>query len=251
MIGKNFSEAGIRIGGVARFSSIDYPGRLSAVLFCQGCPLKCPYCHNSHLQPVRGCDELLGWDEVLEFLIERKDLLDAVVFSGGEPLLQRRLIDAVRDVKAIGYDVALHTSGVSPSRFEACLPYLDWVGFDVKAPFWNYGVVGAAKAGRAVHDALELLVRSGVAYETRMTLFAPAIGRDAVDWACATLPELGVERFVIQRARKNDSGNADGFYSDDGVFSDRRLLNRLRKTFPQFEARDYTSDMGPVWPSFH
>ncbi|MFQ5564497.1 MAG: anaerobic ribonucleoside-triphosphate reductase activating protein [Parvularculaceae bacterium] len=243
---KDFDRPGIRIGGVARFSSIDYPGRLSAVLFCQGCPLKCPYCHNDHLQPVRACGELLRWDGVLDFLMERKGLLDAVVFSGGEPLMQKRLPAAVQDVKSMGYAVALHTAGVSPGRLEACLPYLDWVAFDVKAPFWNYGVVGSERAGRAVHDALTALLGSGVSYETRMTVFPPDMGRDAVDWACAVLPGMGVERFVIQRARKSGADGVEDYYPDDGVFSDRRLIDRLTKAFRYFEARDYAAAEGPV-----
>ncbi len=241
----------LRFGGMARFSSVDFPGKLSAVLFSQGCPLKCPYCHNAHLQSVRTGQALMAWDEIKAFLHQRRGLLDAVVFSGGEPLMQRRLPEALQDVKAMGFETALHTSGISPKRLDACLPLLDWVAFDVKAPFWGYGEVGAASAGRAVHDSLARLIRSGVDYETRMTLYGPSIGRAAVEWACATLPVLGVEKFIIQRARNNNADDAERFYSDDGVLADRHLMKRLRATFPFFDVRDYAEDEGNAAPIIH
>src|SRR3954470_21541171 len=98
--------AELRIGGFVPFSGIDYPHHLSAVVFCQGCPWRCGYCHNAHLQPARGESERT-WDDVLAFLGRRRSLLDAVVFSGGEPTLQAGLGAAMQDVKAMGYKVGL------------------------------------------------------------------------------------------------------------------------------------------------
>ena len=71
----------LRLGGLTRLSASDYPGKLAAVVFCQGCAWRCGYCHNAHLQPRRGREEI-AWSDVLAFLQRRRGLLDAVVFSG-------------------------------------------------------------------------------------------------------------------------------------------------------------------------
>ena len=83
----------LRIGGFTPFTTTDYPGQLAAVVFCQGCPWRCAYCHNPHLLPVEG-PESHAWPDLLRFLASRRGLLDAVVFSGGEPTLQGGLADA-------------------------------------------------------------------------------------------------------------------------------------------------------------
>ena len=77
----------LRVGGFVPFTSADYPGALAAVVFCQGCPWRCGYCHNPHLMPARG-DAGRDFDGILDWLESRRGLLDAVVFSGGEPTAQ-------------------------------------------------------------------------------------------------------------------------------------------------------------------
>ena len=93
--GNNARKPGLRVGGLVPLSTTDYPDHLSAVVFCQGCPWRCAYCHNPHLLPRRS-DSEIAWPDVLAFLDRRRGLLDAVVFSGGEPTLQRALPDAMR-----------------------------------------------------------------------------------------------------------------------------------------------------------
>ncbi|MDD5304810.1 MAG: anaerobic ribonucleoside-triphosphate reductase activating protein, partial [Elusimicrobia bacterium] len=111
-------------------STTDYPGVLSAVLFLQGCPWRCSYCHNPHLIPADSPPER-EWESALAFLRGRVGLLDAVVFSGGEPTLQDGLEDAMREVKAMGFKIGLHTGGAYPERLVALLPLIDWVGLDI------------------------------------------------------------------------------------------------------------------------
>ena len=99
----------LRVGGITPFTTIDYPGELAAVLFCQGCPWRCRYCHNGHLLEADDTT-LIDWSAVTGFLERRRGLLDAVVFSGGEPTAQRALADAIRKVSlGRGYDPAEHT----------------------------------------------------------------------------------------------------------------------------------------------
>ena len=100
------------IGGVEPFTTVDFPGRLAAVLFCLGCPLRCPYCHNPELQDFKG-KPFISWEQFIEFLDSRKKLLDGIVFSGGEPLAQPDLYESMKTVKEMGFAVGLHTSGVN------------------------------------------------------------------------------------------------------------------------------------------
>jgi len=144
-------------------TTIDFPGRLAAVLFLQGCPWRCSYCHNPHLLPARAGTGV-EWTSVLDFLQRRRGLLDGVVFSGGEPTLQSSLDDAIAQVRALGYHAALHTGGMYPDRLRPLLPRLDWVGLDIKAPWHIYDSVTRGRGGgRKVAAALRHVLDSGVA----------------------------------------------------------------------------------------
>jgi len=155
----------LRVGGLTRCSATDYPGRLAAVVYCQGCAWRCGYCHNPELRPTRS-DAEIPWPAVLAFLERRRGLLDAVVFSGGEPTQQSGLAAAMREVKAMGFLVGLHTAGIVPRRLAEVLPLVDWVAMDVKAGFDEHErltcVPGSGARARA---SLELLRASGVARE--------------------------------------------------------------------------------------
>lgn len=157
------------VGGLTPMTTVDYPDRLSAVVFCQGCPLRCRYCHNPELMPRRS-DEQIAWPEVLSFLQQRRGLLDAVVFSGGEPTLQRALPQAISEVRALGYEVGLHTAGIYPERLKQLLPLLDWVGLDIKALPEDYPhLTGMRASGHLAWRSAEILVASGISHELRTT----------------------------------------------------------------------------------
>ena len=197
----------LRVGGLTPLSSTDWPGMLAAVVFCQGCPWRCGYCHNPGLIPARG-DSEIPWENVLAFLRRRQGLLDGVVFSGGEPTAQAGLPDAMREVRALGFRIGLHTGGMYPKKLEAVLPLVDWVGLDVKAPFADYpritGVDGSG--GRALAGLQEVLA-SGIAHEVRTTVH-PALLDDAeVAGLAHDLAARGVKHYVIQAFRSQGCGN--------------------------------------------
>jgi pyruvate formate lyase activating enzyme len=190
----------LRLGGLEHYSTCDWPGELVATLFCQGCGWACPYCHNAHLRPV-GAGEV-PWSQALAFLETRSGLLDGVVFSGGEPLLQSALSSAIAEVRALGFRIGLHTGGPAPERFAAVLPLVDWVGFDVKAPFGEYERITKAKgSGAAARDSLQLLLQSGVAYELRTTVHPKLLDDAAVAHLNAELAAFGAGPTKIQKFR--------------------------------------------------
>lgn len=154
----------LRVGGLTPLSASDYPGKLAAVVFCQGCAWRCTYCHNQHLMPAHSAS-VIPWKDVLSFLQKRRGLLDAVVFSGGEPTLQRSLPEAMREVKSLGYLVGLHTAGIVPRMLARVLPLVDWVGMDLKAEWQVHAsVTQVAGSGARARRSMELIESSGVAY---------------------------------------------------------------------------------------
>lgn len=196
----------LRIGGFIPFTTTDYPGMLSAVVFCQGCPWRCTYCHNPHLLPVEG-PESHAWPDILAFLEKRRGLLDAVVFSGGEPTLQGGLADAMREVKAMGFKIGLHSGGMYPDRLARVLPLLDWIGLDVKAPLAAYPrITGVAGSGGAVFESLALILSAGMEYELRCTWHPDLLSAHDLATMADELLLLGADRLVVQECRPTGRG---------------------------------------------
>ena len=172
------------------------------MVYCQGCPWRCGYCHNPHLLPGRTAGGL-AWSEVFEFLRRRGGLLDAVVFSGGEPTAQPGLARAMREAKALGYRIGLHSAGIYPRRFAEVLPLVDWVGFDAKAPFDAVyaRITGVRASGEAALESARALLASGVDCEFRTTWHAGFLSLAELDRLTQTLADLGVRRYVLQEFR--------------------------------------------------
>lgn len=191
----------LRLGGLTPLTTIDFPGRLAAVLYCQGCPWRCSYCHNPGLLDANA-PPTLPWAEALAFLQRRRGLLDGVVFSGGEPTLQASLPAAIATVRALGFAVALHTGGMYPQRLAALAPQLDWVGLDIKAPPTHYDAL-TATPGSATRAwaALDALLASGVPFECRTTWHEALFDLDALHTLARALRQRGVRHWALQACR--------------------------------------------------
>lgn len=191
----------LRVGGMVPLTTLDYPGKLACVLFCQGCAWRCRYCHNPQLIPPRGSQEIT-WQQVLAFLERRQGLLDAVVFSGGEATLQDSLPEAMAQVRQLGFGVGLHSAGIKPAAFARALPGADWVGFDVKALAEECALITRVQgSGVANWRSLELLLASGVEYECRTTVHWQLIDPSRLLILAQRLSERGVKHFVVQHVR--------------------------------------------------
>ena len=191
----------LRVGGITALTSIDFPGRLAAVIFCQGCPWRCGYCHNPHLLEA-AASAGMSWTSVTDFLERRRGLLDGVVFSGGEPTLQAALVEAMQQVRDLGFEVALHTAGMYPRRLATLLPLVDWVGFDVKAPWSLYdAVTGTPGSGRRARSSLDHLLASGVPFECRTTWHAGLFSEADLLSLGTMLADLGVCQWMVQDCR--------------------------------------------------
>lgn len=162
----------MKIGGLLKFSLLDYPGKMSAIVFTQGCNMRCGYCHNPELVYPHLLVEPYEESDVLAFLEKRKGSLDGVVISGGEPTLQGDLLDFMSKVKAMGYSVKLDTNGTKPKILALAIEkgLVDAIAMDLKAPFSKYNAVCGAEVDiDAVALSMSLIIASGLPYEFRTT----------------------------------------------------------------------------------
>ena len=218
----------IRIGGVTPLTSIDFPGQLAAVLYLQGCPWRCGYCHNPGLIPARG-ESHVEWRQVVAFLHRRRGLLDGVVFSGGEPTSQTGLPDAIAQVAGLDYRIGLHTGGMYPLRLSRVLPALAWVGLDIKAMPSHYDAITTRRgSARPVLESLDAVLASGVAYECRTTWRPELFPEEDLHRLGTELRTRGVRHWAVQECRVQGRGVQQG---------ERPDLARLGRGFERFVYR--------------
>jgi len=229
----------IRIGGIEKFSIVDFPNKMAAVVFMQGCPWRCPFCHNVQLQDVNGETNIV-WQKFIDFLGTRKGVLDAVVFSGGEPLVQKGLIDAIKEVKALGYEIGLHTGGYRPEFFREVIELVDWVGFDIKAPLEEnrYKVVtGGVADVEKVKESLNILIESGKSFECRTTCDPRFLSIDDLYEIADTLKGLGVKEYYLQKYRKVESDIDASETKSLALVENEKLNEYLKNCFEVFDVR--------------
>jgi anaerobic ribonucleoside-triphosphate reductase activating protein len=224
-------EKTLLVGGVVSLTTVDYPGYLSVVIFLQGCMWRCCYCHNQHLQSVSPT-ESLPWEDILNLLKTREGLVEAVVFSGGEPLQQPALVDAIEDVKKMKFKIGLHTSGAFPEKLAQVLPLIDWVGIDVKYEFERYPeITGVPSSGEAARKSLNLLIASGVEFEARMTVYE-TMNASSITNVLKEIAALGVKTVALQKYRDEKENVVE-----HSIFSDKLLLTDISKCFENFYIR--------------
>lgn len=226
----------LEVGGLVPLSTTDFPDRLSAVVFLHGCPWRCAYCHNPQLQPRPARGEL-PWQSVLEFLDRRKGLLDAVVFSGGEPTLQASLARSIADVRRRGFAAGMHTAGIYPRRLASVLPSLDWVGLDIKARFEDYPrVTGRRTSAAAARESLDLLLASGKRHEVRTTWHPALLTADQLLRMAEGLARKGVRDFALQ-VFNPDGCNDAALRAQPRAHPGGELLASLSGLFERFTLR--------------
>ncbi|MGZ6235780.1 MAG: anaerobic ribonucleoside-triphosphate reductase activating protein [Syntrophales bacterium] len=161
------------IGGLQKVSLIEYPGKISAIAFTQGCNFRCPYCHNPELVDPDLYRECLSEEGVLSFLQKRKGKLDALTITGGEPTIQVDLLDFIKCVKNIGYLIKLDTNGSCPEVLERLIGgrLVDYIAMDIKGPLHKYRTVTRSKIDEdKIRQSIEIIMKSGMPYEFRTTV---------------------------------------------------------------------------------
>lgn len=162
------------IVGQNKTTLLDYPGRVAATIFTGGCNFRCPFCHNGDLVLKPSSLDTFSEEEVLSFLIKRKNVLKGVCITGGEPALQEDLSDFIKRIKDIGYAVKLDTNGYMPKILQNLIDdkLLDYVAMDVKNCRAKYGqTVGIENFDiQRIEESIKILADAGINYEFRTTV---------------------------------------------------------------------------------
>lgn len=227
----------LKVGGMVPFSTGDFPGKLAAVLFVQGCPWRCGYCHNPHLQS-RATPSHYRWQDIINLLKRRVGLIDAVVFSGGEASMDAALGEAIAEVRELGFLTGLHTACIYPRQLASVLPMLDWVGFDIKAPFEDYPqITGLAGSGIPARACAELILASGIDYECRSTLHPALLPEPSILVLANSLAQLGVRNYVLQEFRPQGCQDAQLNQASTQGYPSAAVLEQIRPLFQNFSYR--------------
>ncbi|MDR1435939.1 MAG: anaerobic ribonucleoside-triphosphate reductase activating protein [Puniceicoccales bacterium] len=186
------------VGGLQKYTLIDFPGRVACVLFTQGCNMRCPFCHNESLWPMEGNGQL-SEDDFFLFLQNRIGKLDGAVISGGEPTLQPDLAEVFKKIHGLGFATKLDTNGTRPDVLERLIGegLVDFVAMDLKHRLDEYSVAcGTHVDLSSIKKSLALLKSSSLHYELRTTAIPAIHSMDHLKSLSAIV--AGAPRFTLQ-----------------------------------------------------
>ncbi len=220
------------IKGLQKQTVIDYPGKLACTIFTFGCNFRCSYCHNPELVIDDGRSEIKK-EEILEFLKNRKDFLDGVCISGGEPTINEDLLEFISKIKELGFLVKLDTNGTNPKMLEELIEkkLVDYIAMDIKAPLEFYENITNVKVNKNDIQKSVVLIKKIKEYEFRITvvpgLFNEKHAKLIGEWL------KGSKRFYIQQFRGIKT--LDKNFVDKKPFSEEELINFCNVLKPYFE----------------
>jgi pyruvate formate lyase activating enzyme len=187
-------------GGFQKNSLIDFPGKISSVIFTKGCNFKCPYCHNPELISFEKDNSVIDINEFFLFLKSRKNFIDAVVITGGEPTLQNDLYEFAQKIKELGFLIKLDTNGSRPKILEKLLKekIIDLVAMDIKTPFNNYiNLTSEKNIEENLRQSVDLIINSNSDYYFRTTCAKPFVTKENF---LKIIKEIkGAKKYVLQK----------------------------------------------------
>ncbi len=214
------------IGGLQKHSLIDYPGKMSCVLFLAGCNFDCPYCHNPDLARGRpSCETCLSNEYVFDFLERRRGLLEAVVVSGGEPTLSPDLAQVCERIREMGYPVKLDTNGSRPAVLKDLLDrgLVDYVAMDVKTSPLHYSLLAREECTPSeILTSIHLIMDRCKTYEFRTTCVRPLVSHVIIGSIAKAVQ--GARRYVLQRFHPAEILHPEFFEGKNPAFDDADLL---------------------------
>ena len=195
----------MQIAGFDKLSLLNYPDKVAATIFTNGCNFRCPYCQNSELVLDVADNELYSEEEVLAYLNERKKLLDGVCITGGEPTIQPDLMDFIKKVKEIGLLVKLDTNGSNPHVIKELLDnnLIDYIAMDIKSVFSKYEIITCRNVNiDRIRESINLIKNSKIDYEFRTTVIKEFITYEDLE---LIINYLDCKHYYLQKFEDRDT----------------------------------------------
>lgn len=224
--------------GISKLSLLDYPGKMSAILFTRGCNFRCPFCHNG-LTLLENSSEEIPFEEILEFLRKRKGVLDGVVISGGEPTLMPDIKEKIIAIRELGYSIKLDSNGTNPDILEDLikLKLVDFVAMDIKNSLEKYSFTTDSEVKLMnIRKSINILQDSGIDYEFRTTLVKEFHGEEDI----LKIGELlkGSKALYLQQFKVSDGVLNKNLHPVDEDLANK-FKNILEKYINKVELRGY------------
>jgi len=225
----------MKIGTIQKFSLIDYPGNISAVVGTQGCNMRCFWCHNWYLIPYDYSPSFqpIEEEDFFQFLKERVNFLDAVVISGGEPTLHADLLAFCERIKALGFYVKLDTNGTNPEVLQELIDagLLDYVAMDIKTDAEQYNKLCKEKIEMDdILASVNIILSAGMPYEFRTTCVKPFACRDNIEDLAKMIK--GAKVYYLQKCSEQKHTNEKDFFQ---ALDDEELTELEHKAAPYVE----------------
>lgn len=214
------------LGGLQKNSFIDYPGKISSVLFLSGCNFDCPYCHNPSL--VKGCPAIsppVEAETIYEFLESHRIFLDGVVISGGEPTLHNDIADMCKKIKHMGYKVKLDTNGSRPQVIKMLIRegLVDYVAMDIKTnPFKYSPITKEDNTPRRILSSIEIILGAHLPHEFKTTCIKPLVDESVVENISHLIK--GADLYALQRFKKTEVLHPEFFEENEYRIEESELL---------------------------
>jgi pyruvate formate lyase activating enzyme len=224
----------MHFGGIQKNSLIDYPGKVSCVIFLSGCNFDCPYCHNPSL--VRGGSECLApfsYRDLYDFLKSRRTFLDGVVISGGEPTLHKDLGKLCETVKGLGYSIKLDTNGSRPGELKRLINHdlVDYVAMDIKTdPFHYHPFIRDKGNPEDILASIVTIMESAPDYEFRTTCVRRFVDERVIEKIARLIKNAKL--YTLQQFNKSDLLHPEFFQDYEASYSLEDLINLKRIAEP-------------------
>ncbi len=225
------------IKGLQKTTLLDFPGKVACTVFTGGCNFRCPFCHNATLVLDPAGVESINEDDFFSYINKRKGILDGVCITGGEPLMQKGIVDFIKKIKDTGLLVKLDTNGAYPEVLKELLDknLIDYVAMDMKNSFEKYALtVGLDSFPEKIKESIGIIMSSGVQYEFRTTVVKELHTAEDIDTLSRSIS--GAERYFLQKFTDSGDIMEDGYssYTDAEM---EKLLDIAKKWIPNASLR--------------
>jgi pyruvate formate lyase activating enzyme len=223
----------MKIGGLQKTSLLDFPDTISAIIWTVGCNFYCPFCYNKDL--VLGRVKYIPEKEVFVFLEKRKGMLEGLVISGGEPLMQNDIVDFAEKVKKLSYLIKIDTNGMYPEKLKELIDkkFVDYIAMDIKAPKEKYDRLSGVKTNiKKIEKSIEIIKNSSVDYEFKTTFAPELLNKEDIINISKWLK--GSKQFYLQQF-KNDVDLVSSKLKKIDPYLEEKLIDTLKHIKQYFE----------------